>query len=65
MNRAAFAETWQRCVTIARRIAGIPDYEAYVAHLRRHHPEQTPPSRESFLRARLAARYGASGGRCC
>jgi uncharacterized short protein YbdD (DUF466 family) len=65
MTRFALARAWNRCVAIARRVAGIPDYDAYVAHLRRRHPERTLPSRETFFRERLAARYRAGGGRCC
>jgi len=65
MNRKTLAATWKRCVTIARRVAGIPDYDAWIAHLQRHHPERPLPSREAFFLERLDARYRAGGGRCC
>ena len=50
----------------ARLMCGIPDYDGYVAHLRRHHPERPVPSYAEFFRERQDARYGRSGnGRCC
>jgi uncharacterized short protein YbdD (DUF466 family) len=50
----------------ARLMCGIPDYDDYVAHLRRHHPERPVPSYEEFFRQRQDARYGRNGNaRCC
>ena len=50
----------------ARLMCGIPDYDGYVAHLRRHHPERPVPSYAEFFRERQDARYGRSGNaRCC
>ena len=42
-----------------------PDYAAFVAHLREHHPERTPPSYAEFFRERQDARYGRGRVRCC
>ena len=57
---------WRRAVTIGRQILlGMPDYDAYVAHLRMHHPERAVPDYEAFFRERQAARYKGGGGRCC
>jgi uncharacterized short protein YbdD (DUF466 family) len=56
---------WRALVAAARRIAGIPDYEAYVAHLRSHHPERAIPSATDFFAERQQARYRRGGGRCC
>ncbi|MDP1892024.1 MAG: YbdD/YjiX family protein [Gemmatimonadaceae bacterium] len=50
---------------VIRRIIGVPDYEAYVAHVRAHHPEQEPMSERDFHREQLAARYSRPGSRCC
>jgi uncharacterized short protein YbdD (DUF466 family) len=54
--------------SLVRRTAeaalGVPDYDAYVAHLARVHPEREAPAREVFLRERQAARYGGVL-RCC
>ena len=50
----------------ARLMCGIPDYDGYVAHLRRHHPERPVPSYAEFFRQRQDARYGRNGNaRCC
>lgn len=50
----------------ARLMCGIPDYDGYVAHLRRHHPERSVPSYAEFFRERQDARYGRNGNaRCC
>jgi len=50
---------------ILRRIIGAPDYAAYVAHIRAHHPECEPVSEREFVEERLAARYEKPGARCC
>jgi uncharacterized short protein YbdD (DUF466 family) len=44
---------------------GVPDYEAYVAHLKAAHPDQIPPDRDAFIAARQQARYARGGLRCC
>jgi uncharacterized short protein YbdD (DUF466 family) len=56
---------WSGAVRTARLAIGLPDYDAYVAHLRLHHPERTPMDREAFFRERLAARYDRGRSRCC
>ncbi|MET0226072.1 MAG: YbdD/YjiX family protein [Dokdonella sp.] len=56
---------WQRAVRIGRQIIGVPDYENYLAHLRRHHPERALPSYAEFFNERQEARYKGGGGRCC
>jgi uncharacterized short protein YbdD (DUF466 family) len=49
----------------ARLAVGVPDYEAYLAHLRQHHPDREPPSYAAFFRERQDARYGKGRVRCC
>lgn len=51
----------------ARLMVGMPDYDAYVQHMRLNHPEREPMSYEAFFRERQDARYGGKGGsgRCC
>jgi uncharacterized short protein YbdD (DUF466 family) len=49
----------------ARLMCGLPDYDAYVAHLRTRHPGQDIPSYEAFFRERQNARYGRNAARCC
>jgi uncharacterized short protein YbdD (DUF466 family) len=55
----------KRVVQTARLCCGVPDYEAYVKHLREHHPERRVPSYAEFFRERQEARYKGGGGRCC
>lgn len=52
----------------ARLMVGVPDYDAYVAHRRSHHPGEPVMTFEEFFKERQKSRYGASGGkisRCC
>ncbi len=49
----------------ARLAVGVPDYAAYLEHLRRHHPGREPPSYAAFFRERQDARYGKGRVRCC
>ena len=48
----------------AHAMLGVPDYDAYLAHFARVHPERTALDREAFFRERAAARFG-SVLRCC
>jgi uncharacterized short protein YbdD (DUF466 family) len=67
---AGFA-AFLRCVCDGARmvVGGVPSYDAYVAHMRRTHPEAPVMTYAEFFRARQDARYGAGGGggglRCC
>lgn len=65
MNNSTMREVWRVCVTAARRMIGVPDYEHYVAHLRAHHPDRTVPTYAEFFAERQRARYVRGGGRCC
>ncbi|CAA9313998.1 MAG: Uncharacterized proteins YbdD and YjiX [uncultured Lysobacter sp.] len=58
-------QVWQKSARTARLTIGIPDYDTYVAHVRAHHPEQTPMSRDAFFVERMDARYGRGRSRCC
>jgi uncharacterized short protein YbdD (DUF466 family) len=48
-----------------RRVVGMPDYQAYVEHLRQHHPECPIPSEREFFTEYTKSRYAAGSGRCC
>ena len=50
---------------VLRRIAGMPDYGAYVEHLRRCHPERAVPTEREYFEQYVAARYGDGPTRCC
>lgn len=51
--------------TLLRRLAGMPDYAAYVEHARRCHPDATLLSERDFFREYLRARYADGPSRCC
>jgi uncharacterized short protein YbdD (DUF466 family) len=50
-----------------RLMVGVPEYNAYVAHMTNVHPDQPVMSYEKFFRERQEARYGGNGkiSRCC
>jgi uncharacterized short protein YbdD (DUF466 family) len=55
----------ERALQVVRRVAGMPDYAAHVAHLRRCHPECDVPSAREFYEEYVRARYGDGATRCC
>lgn len=63
--RALLHHHWRQAVRTARLAVGVPDYDAYVVHMRAHHPRSTPMDREAFFRERMAARYAKGRSRCC
>jgi uncharacterized short protein YbdD (DUF466 family) len=48
-----------------RRMAGMPDYERFVDHRRRHHANEPMPSEREYFAEYVTARYGDSPTRCC
>ncbi|AJR24470.1 MULTISPECIES: YbdD/YjiX family protein [Sphingobium] len=51
---------------MAHMMVGVPDYDAYLRHMRAHHPERAPMDRTAFFRERQESRYGGrNGGKCC
>lgn len=48
-----------------RQLAGMPDYTAYVAHLRAEHPDRPVPTEHAFFEEYLRARYDGGPTRCC
>lgn len=62
----SFVKLIRYCGQTARLMVGLPDYEAYVAHMRRAHPDRPVMTYEQFFCERQDARYGGKGtGRCC
>jgi uncharacterized short protein YbdD (DUF466 family) len=43
----------------------MPDYEAYLRHLRRCHPSRPIPSEREYFDRYLEERYGNGPTRCC
>ncbi|BCT92951.1 hypothetical protein LYSHEL_19740 [Lysobacter helvus] len=58
-------DAWRAALQTARLAIGVPDYDAYVAHVRAHHPGDVPMTREAFCVERMHARYGRGRSRCC
>jgi len=48
-----------------RRVVGMPNYEAYVGHLRDKHPECAIPTEREYFDLYLKGKYGAGTSRCC
>ena len=65
MMRRTIRDRLAAAARIARIIIGAPDYERYLAHMRRQHPGRTPLTRDEFTRARIDDRYNRPGARCC
>lgn len=55
----------QRIIGLVHRIIGAPDYDAYVAHATRCHPDRPVQSRDDFVNERLTDKYSRPGTRCC
>jgi uncharacterized short protein YbdD (DUF466 family) len=59
---------WARAeavLRVVRRIAGMPDYAAYLEHLHRCHPEQAARDEREYYDEFLRARYEGGPTRCC
>ncbi len=52
-------------LSVVRRIAGMPDYDAQVEHLRRSHPDRPIPSEREYFEEFVRSRYGDGPSRCC
>jgi uncharacterized short protein YbdD (DUF466 family) len=52
-------------LTALRRMLGMPDYAAYLAHLRTRHPNCPEPTEREFYDLYLRSRYGDGASRCC
>lgn len=63
--RHALLQACKRISQTARLMVGVPDYDAYLRHMREHHPDRPPMSYEAFFRNRQQARYGSGQGKCC
>ena len=50
-----------------RLMVGLPEYDTYLAHMEKTHPDQLVMSYEEFFKERQEARYGGAGkrGGCC
>jgi uncharacterized short protein YbdD (DUF466 family) len=63
--KSALRHFWRQAVRTARLAIGVADYDTYVLHLRRNHPEQAIPSYEEFFAQCQQRRYANGGNRGC
>lgn len=63
--RASIGQAGRYLGQSLRLMVGLPDYDAYLNHMERTHPDQAPMSYEAFFQERLEARYGSRTGKCC
>ena len=54
-----------RLSDLLRQLAGMPDYELHVQHLRQCHPEQRIPTEREYFEEYLRIRYHPGRSRCC
>jgi len=54
-----------RLMRFLRSVAGMPDYQRHIQHLRQHHPELSIPTERQFFEDFVRARYGDGPTRCC
>ncbi len=64
-TRAALGAWLLRAAAVLRRIIGAPDYEAYLAHMARRHPDRAPLTQRQYEQRCLTDRYSRPGSRCC
>jgi uncharacterized short protein YbdD (DUF466 family) len=62
---AAAPRGWKAWLSGFKRVAGMPDYPGYLAHMRERHPECPALSEREYFDAHLQARYGSGVSRCC
>jgi uncharacterized short protein YbdD (DUF466 family) len=54
-----------RLLSMTRTVVGMPDYEAYLEHFRRFHPDAPILTPRQFYLEFVQARYGDGPTRCC
>lgn len=65
LRRDMQVHLFARIAAVIRRVIGVPDYEYYLLHVRRCHPNVQPMSRDVFVAEALVQRYQRPGNRCC
>ncbi len=64
-RRQAMGGLVDRLGHLVRRLTGMPDYQAYLAHCREAHPDQPVKSEREFFEDYLKQRYEGGPTRCC
>ncbi len=55
----------RRIVSMIRRIAGMPEYDAHLEHLRRTHSDRPIPTEREYFEEFVRCRYEDGPTRCC
>lgn len=63
--RTKLKKAWKTFKLTANLMAGVPDYDNYVATQRKHNPNAPVMSKLQFQDYCRKRRCGANGGRCC
>ena len=61
-------QVWGERKRFIRLLVGVPIYEVYVEHMKKHHPEEEVLCQKQFFAEAQEARFNAKGGkisRCC
>lgn len=58
-------DIWRTARYTANLMAGMPDYEQYVAQQRRHNPDAPVMNKQQFQDYCSKRRCGKGAGRCC
>lgn len=53
---------WQRLQQSFRLMVGVPDYQTYLEHMQKNHPDLTVMDEKTFHRYCVDARYPGAGG---
>ncbi|WP_235281613.1 YbdD/YjiX family protein [Thermoactinomyces daqus] len=70
MNGDQACPKWKRAfrkiANVLNEIAGVPNYERYLEHFRKAHPDETPLTEAEFHRRAIDEKYGGGSiRRCC
>ncbi len=64
--KSPWFKPFQLLTQFLNTMAGVPNYEQYLTHFRKHHPDKTPLSPEDFHRQATEEKYnGKTIRRCC
>ncbi|MBE5108101.1 YbdD/YjiX family protein [Bacillus thuringiensis] len=61
-------QVWAKRKQFISLLVGVPSYETYVDHMRKHHPEEEVVCQKQFFAEVQEARFNAKDGkisRCC
>lgn len=60
-NWSRIATLWTRLQQSFRLMVGVPDYQNYLEHMKKHHPDMDAMDEKTFHRYCVDARYPTAG----